>query len=307
VAQATPVDEVQPIVAPQAAAAEDKKETEKKPQESKAKEAKKEEVKASAEPAPHFPKPSEEPNKIVEKAPAQAEIKPAASIRTHPTPPASPKAHRLDGPSSAPRSTPLVKEQPKAAAKPVAKKAEPVAKKPLHEGDLIADVFEAVSDLHFLRDTHEGADFILGLALEKLRSTVGMVQLYDINRREFVVIKAFGPGQDQTIGGRTAERDPLTNEIMKRRRPFVIDAANDARVRGGRWSALGGDVGFVLAASVAQGGRFLGILELGIAGSEQPYRQAEIEAIAYLAEQFAEFVAARGIVFGSSTSTPPPR
>jgi GAF domain-containing protein len=156
-------------------------------------------------------------------------------------------------------------------------------------------------DLYFLRDAYEGADFVIALALDKMRCTVGMAQLYDINRREFVVAHAVGPGADKALGNRTSEHDPLLVEIMQRRTPFVIDVRTDPRVGNGRWKNMGGAPRSILACSVAQGGRFLGILELAHVDGEGKFRKADIDGMAYIAESFAEFVAKMGLLFGSES------
>ena len=69
----------------------------------------------------------------------------------------------------------------------------------LRSEDLIADLFEAMHDLHFLRDPLEGADFVLGLVMAKLPSTVGLVHFYDIDAREFVVVRTIGPGASKGV------------------------------------------------------------------------------------------------------------
>lgn len=165
----------------------------------------------------------------------------------------------------------------------------------------MADLFEVMHDLNFLRDVQAGAEFVMGLAREKLQSPYALVQLYDINRREFVVACAAGPNAQATVGGRTSERDPLLVEIMQRRTPFVIDASLDPRVRTGRWTALGVQPSRVLAASVAQGGRFLGVIEVGCAPGST-YVKQHLDGMAYIADAFSEFLAARGIVFSSDVS-----
>src|SRR5207253_10759039 len=60
-------------------------------------------------------------------------------------------------------------------------------KRRLSGDDLLVELFEACSDLHFVGESLSGAEFILNLTMEKLPSEVGIVSLFDINRREFVV------------------------------------------------------------------------------------------------------------------------
>lgn len=202
-----------------------------------------------------------------------------------PTPPSTPVAIRRDSNSPKPRiSSKPPAQAPKATALQLA------------ADDVVADIFGAMHDLAFLRDVREGADFVLRLAVEKLRITAGMVQLYDINRREFVVAAAVGAGAKRVIGGRTSERDPLLTEVMARKVPFAVDATRDVRLKGGRWSALGLPRQ-VLVCAVVQSGRFLGTVEIADPADDRAFSKADQDAVAYMAERFAEFVAARGLLF----------
>ena len=102
--------------------------------------------------------------------------------------------------------------------------------------DLITTLFEAMHDLHFLRDPLEGADFVLGLVMDKLPCTVALVHFYDINAREFVVVRAVGPGAAQSGAGAHPREDPLVAEAMHKRRSVVIaEASGDERIQKGRW------------------------------------------------------------------------
>jgi len=162
--------------------------------------------------------------------------------------------------------------------------------------ELITDLFEAMHNLHFLRDSLEGADFVLALVMEKLPSTVGLVHFYDINAREFVVVRAVGPGGAKALQIRTNEKDSLIAEAMRSRRAVVIDdATEDARAQRGRW-ALIGSCRSLVCAPVEQGGRFLGLLELSNPRDGGPFQETDGHALTYIGEQFAEFLATRGVV-----------
>lgn len=162
--------------------------------------------------------------------------------------------------------------------------------------ELITDLFEAMHTLHFLRDSLEGADFILALVMEKLPSAVGLVHFYDINSREFVVVRAVGPGAAKALQIRTNEKDPLIAEAMGSRRAVVItDATTDPRGQNGRW-ALIGSCRSLVCAPVEQGGRFLGLLELSNPRDGGVFQEGDGHALTYMGEQFAEFLATRGIV-----------
>jgi hypothetical protein len=248
-------------------------------------------------------------------APAQFVAAPApapVSVASAPPPPAMvpapapvPSAQAVaPGPSQEPPLSRPARETRPAGSFPSPQAAAP-PKRALTGDEMIAEIFEAMHDLHFVRDAQEGAGFVLALALEKLRCQTGMAQLYDINRREFVIVRAIGPHAEMVLGGRTAERDPLVTEIMRRRRPFVLDVAKDARVRAGRWAALGGNPVLILASAVELAGRFLGVLEVANPVDGTSWGQDEIFAMAYIAESFAEFVASRGIVFSAEPDQAP--
>lgn len=258
---------------------------------------------AAPQPSPNIATPPSTPTALRNKNPGNLGP-PQATLRSAEAPaaaePAPPPVQVVE-----PVLAPVKQEQK--PVPPAPRPAQPPrVRTPIPVGDeVIADIFEAMHDLHFLRDAYEGADFVVALAADKLRCTLGMAQLYDINRREFVVAHAIGPGAEQTLGNRTAEQDPLLVEIMQRRTPFVVEAAKDERVKSGRWQNLGGEPHSILACSVAQGGRFLGILEVGRNGEARNFSKAEIEGLAYIATSFAEFVATKGLTFGSEESLLP--
>jgi hypothetical protein len=163
--------------------------------------------------------------------------------------------------------------------------------------ELIADLFECMHDLHFLPDALAGADFVLSLMLDKLPSAVVLIHFYDIDAREFVVVRAVGVGAGKVMQLRTNEKEPLIAEAMRKRRAVVLDDATaDQRVQNGRWALIGEPPRSLVCAPVELGGRFLGLIELSNPLDGQPFREGDGHAITYIGEQFAEFLAARGIV-----------
>ena len=163
--------------------------------------------------------------------------------------------------------------------------------------ELIADLFECMHDLHFLPDALAGADFVLSLMLDKLPSAAALVHFYDIDAREFVVVRAVGAGAAKVMQIRTNEKEPLIAEAMRKRRAVVIgDAADDQRAQNGRWALLGDPPRTLVCAPVEEGGRFLGLLELSNPLDGKPFHEGDGHAITYIGEQFAEFLAERGLI-----------
>ncbi|MDC0680580.1 GAF domain-containing protein [Sorangium atrum] len=233
-------------------------------------------------------------------APPPAAAYPADLPRPALTPP--PDVVLLAAPSDEQKGLPrlqLVPEAPEVAAAtpapPRRRSSFPPKNGRLSGDDLIAELFEACSDLHFLQDTLAGADFILALTLDKIPCALGLVSLFDINRREFVVVRQYG-GKSALLA-RLSERAPLPLAAMRSRRAVVVpDAAKDERVMDERWKAIGVELRSVICAPVELAGRYLGLLEIGNPLDGKPFSESDGNALTYIGQQFAEFVGARGVV-----------
>jgi GAF domain-containing protein len=163
--------------------------------------------------------------------------------------------------------------------------------------DLIGELFETMHDLHFMRGVADGAEFMMA-AIESIVPCDGvLIHVFDINTRQFVVVRAKGPGTMQVLLHRTPDTEPFFNTVMRRPGSVAIhDVASDPRVLGPRWAALGIEPQRALCGPVRQGGRYLGLLELVNPLGEAPFHQTEQNAIDYVCEQFAEFLVNRPIV-----------
>ena len=162
--------------------------------------------------------------------------------------------------------------------------------------DLIADLFESMHDLHFVRDAIEGGDFCLALAMEKLPSQFGIVHLYDIDKREFLVTSVRGAGTGKLLLRRHPENDAVLLAAMRNQNALVIaDASQSDAATTERYGILGGARSLIVA-PVLQHGRFLGAIEILNPIDGQPFTEPEGNALSYIAEQFAEYISSHGIV-----------
>ncbi len=176
--------------------------------------------------------------------------------------------------------------------------------------ELIANLFEAMHELNFARDVVEGGDYVLALALDMIPSRAGIVHLYDIDRREYVIACVAGIGVDPLLNRRHAENEPVLSAAMRKRRAIVLpDARTDEAVQAAdRFATLGGALSVIIS-PVMKGGRFLGVLELVNPLDGIPFTDEEGNAVDYLAEQFGEFVATIGMQLDPARitrSVPPP-
>jgi hypothetical protein len=164
--------------------------------------------------------------------------------------------------------------------------------------ELITALFEAMHDLHFLRDAIEGADFCLQLAQEVIPSRAGYAHFFDIERREFCLVRAKGEDTAVLVGNRHLEGEPILSAAVKARRP-LLRGSEDAMTN--RYIAIGGAKSLVLA-PVMVAGRTLAVFEMVNPNDGAPFTQDEANAMNYIAEQFGEFLSSRGLVFDHGRS-----
>jgi GAF domain-containing protein len=161
-------------------------------------------------------------------------------------------------------------------------------------------------DLHFLADVVTGCDFVLAVVEYVVPCAGAMVHVFDMGARQFVTVRASGPGKDGLILCRTPSTDPLLAALMHQGSARRIDQARgDSRFASGRWALLGVVPEAVLGVPVLQGGRHLGAIELVNPDGGGGFHQNEAHGLEYVAEQFAEFLAKRPIVLDPDLVRPP--
>ncbi len=226
---------------------------------------------------------------------AKPEPAPVATERRSTPPPE--KRRSTPPPAGAPRSTPPPAGKPRSNP--------PSASTRVSGDDLLAELFEAFCDLHFLRDSLEGADFILSLVAEKLPCEVCLVSLFDIDRREFVVVRQNG-GRANILLQRQPDRAPIPLAAMRGRRAVVVrDAASDPRVLDARWKILGVEVKSYVCAPVELAGRYLGLIELANPLDGGRFTESDGNALTYIGQQFGEFVGQHGVLVDEESVAPP--
>ena len=177
-------------------------------------------------------------------------------------------------------------------------RASSMAPPPTQEGartdadELIADLFDAMAELHFQSDAIDAAQFVLGLALEKLPSKVGFVSLFDIDRREYVVVHQVG-GRASGVLLCAPQTMALASLAMKEKRAVLSD--DPQTLNDPRWLAAGVKIRQVMCAPVQLRGRYLGLIEMADPYG-MPFGEAECNALTYIANQFAEFLVQSGVL-----------
>jgi GAF domain-containing protein len=171
--------------------------------------------------------------------------------------------------------------------------------------DLIGELFEEMHQIHFMPDVATGAEYVLNILARILPSEGVLIHVFDINTRQFVVVRARGPNARALLLHKTADTFPLFRESFRRGRTahFRTVAEVDG-YREGRFGLLGVEVRTALCGPVQQGGRYLGIVEVANPAGEKPFHDGEVNALDYICEQFADFIAGKPIVLDEDAIVP---
>jgi hypothetical protein len=241
------------------------------------------------------------PEQLPAEEPAPAKAAPSTSEEASAEAPAS---RKNGAPSSRPGKK-AKKSGPKSSSgKSSSGKSKPGTRRSAGE-DLISELFEQMHELHFMRDIASGSEFVLSVLRQVLPSEAILVQVFDINSRNFVVVRAFPDVRDALLL-RTSDSDPIVREVMRRPTSLRVgDAAKDGRFASEIWNVLGVTPRVALCGPVRQGGRYLGLIQLANPLGGAPFHDSEANALDYVCQQFAEFVANRPIVLEADTIFPP--
>lgn len=171
--------------------------------------------------------------------------------------------------------------------------------------DLIGELFEEMHQLLFMPDMVAGAEYVLGVMLKIMPCEGILIHVFDINTRQFVVVRASGPNSRAVLLHRTPDTFRLFRDVFRRSSALAIaDASADANFKGGRWEGLGVTVKSALCGAVKQGGRYLGVIELANAAGGAPFQVTDVNALDYICGQFADFVASKPLVIDDDAVLP---
>ena len=244
-------------------------------------------------PAAKAAAPEPEPSSVrFEAGPAPSAMARASSV---PPPPAS-AAPSSEPPPSVRPSVLLPMSFIPASAAPASVAPAPAAPHRallLSATDVFDVLFDAMHELPYFETAVEGGSYCLATALSALPARAGLVHLYDIDAREFVVVYTHGDGYERTLLSRASESDAVLAPAMFRHRAMAVRTLGTTRVERHRTNAS------VLVAPVLDGGRFLGAIELVDPLPGHPFDERAMNALTYVADRYAQFLAERGVAIGN--------
>lgn len=251
------------------------------------------ETQAKEAPQPVRPA-STPPPARVSATPIPARVVPAAK-------PSAPVAPRIPAPATRPSSPALRASTPAPprASTPAPPKASVPPARIKSTDEVMAELSGAVTDLHFMRDALEGADFVVTLVGEKFPSEVVLVWLHDADKRELVLVRQTGGKTDQLLS-RISDKQGLAQAALRSQRAVVIpDATRDPRANEARWKTMGVEPKSIVVAPVMASGKPYGLIEILNPKSGGRFGTIENNGLTYIGQQLAEFIATNGVILDS--------
>ncbi len=219
------------------------------------------------------------------------EIRVSQPSNTSSAPPvaaAAPAAAPAPAPAARPVSTP--------PARTASTKSTPPKARVRSAEELMKELEGAATDLHFLSESLEGADFVISILTEQLPSELVLVWFYDKEKRELVLVRQQGGKHDRLLA-RMPDRTGLAQAAISSKKALVItDATRDPRAVDARWKAFGVDPKSIACAPAIGSGGTLGLIEIVNPVGGGRYATTEGNALTYVGQQLAEFLSIQGVV-----------
>ncbi len=157
-------------------------------------------------------------------------------------------------------------------------------------------LFDAAYDLCFLQTAVEGAHHCMTSAFRAVGGRAALVHLLDVHTGEFVTVAALGDGADAQILARHEDDDWLLSAAVFKGKPITMEYGGEVSSRPlPRHSSLGSPTNVVVVPVIGWG-RALAVLEIVDASEAMLAGGRGENALAYLAQRFAEFLGEREIV-----------
>lgn len=167
--------------------------------------------------------------------------------------------------------------------------------------ELVGELFERMHELLYMQSIAEGAEYIKETLARFIPCDGALIYVFDIDAREFVVVRAIGPESAQVLGRRSSDAWPHLEEALRRQATVRVSGP----AQPSSWRALGLEVEHSVCSPVHQRGRYLGAIELARGFGRAPFSEAQIHAVEYVCEQFADFVADRPLQLETESLMPP--
>ncbi|HKO93992.1 MAG TPA: hypothetical protein VJU61_22715, partial [Polyangiaceae bacterium] len=174
----------------------------------------------------------------------------------------------------------------------------PSSQRVLAGEELLGALFERMHELLYLPDLAAGASYVLETLEEFIPCAGALIHGFDAQSKTFSVLCCIGPHASRVLHTRTESAGSHLESALRGQATARLSGSDQPL-----WQELGLEIERALCSPVQQQGRYLGVIEVGRAPAEVDFSDTELEAIGYIAEQFADFLADRARLLDSE---PPP-
>jgi hypothetical protein len=180
----------------------------------------------------------------------------------------------------------------------------PSSQRVLASEELIGELFERLHELALVATLGAGADCLLAALCQAIPCDGALIHVLDVEAEEFVIMRALGPEQREVLGRRSPGPESHLFECLRRKGTLELGQSDIARHRA-TWQALGVLPRHVIASPVHRLNQPIGVIELCRTTAKGPFSAAQISALEYGCEQFAEFAAERPMELARAALDPP--
>lgn len=180
----------------------------------------------------------------------------------------------------------------------------PSSQRVLASDELVGAMFEPLCELAEVATLGAGADCVLRVLAEHIPCDGALIYLLELETEEFVILRALGPEPLDVVGGRTPGAGSHLSECLRRELTLELGQSEIARHRAA-WQALGVLPRHVIASPLLRDERALGVIELCRTTSKGPFSAAQVCALEYACDRFAEFATERPVELAHASIDPP--
>jgi hypothetical protein len=181
--------------------------------------------------------------------------------------------------------------------------AAPSSQRVLAADELVGALFERMEELVYEGNIADGAAFVRDVIATHIPCDGVLIHVFDAAAREFVVVRALGPSSRDVVALRTVEAGSHLADALRLQTTLELSPV-EAPSCAALWAALGVEAALVMCVPVQQKERRLGAIEVGRSAGRGRFSDAERQALGYVAEQFADFVAERPLLVDADAIAP---
>jgi hypothetical protein len=169
------------------------------------------------------------------------------------------------------------------------------------DNELLGALFERMHELSFAPSLGDGAEFVLSVLADTIPCAGVIIHVIDPVDHQLVVVRAHGPNSQRILLSRTPQSEPRLEPALRQQgstpSPPPVTRHHDPAATATLWQRLGVTVQHSLCGPSVHTGSLVALIELANPTRGGDFHEDEINALDYICDQFADFVAERPVGF----------